>query len=234
MVAANIGSLLAVEGRRIGVVDANLESPALAMLFGLDETTMSRSFNDYLRGKCDIEQAVYDVTRRLNADIAGRLFLIPTTTPSFQTLGMQRQNYDLKLFDEGFQTLIAELELDALIIDTHAGLHEESLILMALSDVLAILLRRSQQDYQVTSVMVDIAHRLNVPRVVLIGTEELASFDDAHVKAQIELAFDCSVAAILPHSDELLALAGADIFVLRYPDHPLTVAFKQIAMAVIT
>jgi hypothetical protein len=34
---------------------------------------------------------------------------------------------------------------------------------------------------------------------------------------------------VLPHSDEMMALASAGIFALRYPDHPITVALKQVA-----
>jgi hypothetical protein len=34
---------------------------------------------------------------------------------------------------------------------------------------------------------------------------------------------------MLPHSDEMMALASAGIFALRYPHHPVTTALKQAA-----
>jgi len=37
------------------------------------------------------------------------------------------------------------------------------------------------------------------------------------------------VAAVLPHSEEMMELASSGIFVLRYPDHPITLALKQVA-----
>jgi hypothetical protein len=37
------------------------------------------------------------------------------------------------------------------------------------------------------------------------------------------------VIAVLPHSDELMALASGGIFSLRYPDHPVTALYRQIA-----
>jgi hypothetical protein len=41
------------------------------------------------------------------------------------------------------------------------------------------------------------------------------------------------VAAVLPHSDELMALASTGIFALRYPDHPVTTALKQVAATLV-
>jgi MinD-like ATPase involved in chromosome partitioning or flagellar assembly len=34
---------------------------------------------------------------------------------------------------------------------------------------------------------------------------------------------------VLPHSDEMMALASAGIFALRYPNHPVSAALKQLA-----
>ena len=41
-------------------------------------------------------------------------------------------------------------------------------------------------------------------------------------------SFQREVAAVLPHSDEMMALASAGLFALRYPDHPITTALKQV------
>jgi hypothetical protein len=37
------------------------------------------------------------------------------------------------------------------------------------------------------------------------------------------------VAAVLPHADEMMNLASGGIFALRYPDHPMTTLYKQVA-----
>jgi len=37
---------------------------------------------------------------------------------------------------------------------------------------------------------------------------------------------------VLPHSDEMMTLASSGIFVLRYPNHPVTAMLKQIAASV--
>jgi MinD-like ATPase involved in chromosome partitioning or flagellar assembly len=77
---ANIAALLAAQGRRVGVVDTDIQSPGIHVLFGLDEDHLDHALNDYLWGRCDIRQTAYDVTSRLDGQgIAGQLFLIPSS-----------------------------------------------------------------------------------------------------------------------------------------------------------
>ena len=141
---------------------------------------------------------------------------------------MLREGYNADLLYTGYQTLLEELELDVLLIDTPAGLNEGTLRSIAFTDTLAIVLRPDKQDYQGTAVMVDVTRRLGVPQVALIINKMPPMYDPAEVKAQAEQAFGCEVAAVLPHSDEMLALASAGIFVLCFPHHPLTDLLKQV------
>jgi MinD-like ATPase involved in chromosome partitioning or flagellar assembly len=145
-----------------------------------------------------------------------------------------RDGYDVSLLSDGFDSLAAALDLDVLLIDTHPGLSEETLLSIALSDSLAIILRPDQQDYQGTSVTVEVARMLEVPRMVLIINKLPAAFDTAQVREHVETAFQCEVAAILPHSDEMMTLASEGIFVQRYPDHPVTAEFKRVAARLIS
>jgi MinD-like ATPase involved in chromosome partitioning or flagellar assembly len=115
------------------------------------------------------------------------------------------------------------------MVDTHAGLNEETLLSIALSDALAIILRTDLQDYQGTGIMVEVARKLDVPRMVLIVNEVPSAFDAAEVQLKVEQTYNCEVVAVLPFSDEMMALASGGIFALRYPDHPLTATFKHIA-----
>ena len=48
---ANLATLVAAQGRRVGVVDTDIASPGIHVLFGLDEDKMVHSLNDYLWGK---------------------------------------------------------------------------------------------------------------------------------------------------------------------------------------
>jgi MinD-like ATPase involved in chromosome partitioning or flagellar assembly len=133
------------------------------------------------------------------------------------------------LLNEGFRDLIGDLALDALLIDTHPGLNEETLLSIAMSNALVIIMRPDQQDYEGTSVTVSVARKLRVPRMMLVVNRTPTVFDFAEVKDRVEKIYECEVAAVLPHSDELMVLSSAGIFALKYPDNPVTGLYRQVA-----
>jgi MinD-like ATPase involved in chromosome partitioning or flagellar assembly len=231
---ANVAVLLAAEGRRVGVVDTDIQSPGIHVLFGLDQATLNRTLNDYLWGRCRIEEAAHDVTPSLGVDLEGRTFLVPSSIQPADIAQVMREGYDVGLLNEGFRHLIEELELDALLLDTHPGLNEETLLSIAMSNALAIIMRPDSQDYEGTSVTVAVARKLGVPRMVLVVNKTPAIFDFGEVEARVEKTYDCEVAAVLPHSDELMVLSSEGIFALRHPDHPLTGLYRQIASRIMS
>ena len=56
--------LVARAGNRVGVIDTDIQSPGIHVLFQLDESRIRNSLNDYLWKRCKIEEAAYDVTDR--------------------------------------------------------------------------------------------------------------------------------------------------------------------------
>lgn len=223
---ANLASLVAAQGRRVGVVDTDIASPGIHVLFGLEENQMVPSLNDYLWGNCEIQQTAHDLTESLG--IQGKLFLVPSSIKASEIARVLRDGYDVGLLNDGFHNLIQALNLDVLMIDTHPGLNEETLLSIAISDVLLIILRPDQQDYQGTGVTVEVARKLSVPQMMLVVNKVPSVFREADVKARVEKAYQTEVAAVLPHSEEMMALASEGLFVTRYPDHPITVKLKQV------
>ncbi|MFD3166973.1 MinD/ParA family protein [Herpetosiphon sp. NSE202] len=226
---ANLASLIAATGRRVGVIDTDIMSPGIHVLFGMDDASMKYSLNDYLWGKCEIKQAAYDVSSKVKGLTAGQIFLIPSSIKAGEIARVLREGYDVGLLNDGFHRLVEELKLDVLLIDTHPGLNEETLLSIAISDALIIILRPDSQDYQGTGVTVDVAHKLDVPQLFLLVNKVPTSFNFAEVKARVEKTYNAEVAAVLPHSDEMMTLASSGIFVLQYPDHPLSQSLRAVA-----
>ena len=226
---ANVTAILAQQGLRVGVVDTDIQSPGIHVLFGLGEDDMGHSLNDYLWGKCNVEDAAHDVTGNLEGNISGQVFLIPSSIKAGEIARVLREGYDVGLLNDGFHELVEALDLDVLLIDTHPGLNEETLLSIAISDALAIIMRPDQQDYQGTGVTVEVARKLNVPRLVIIVNKTPQVYDFSQVQQQVEGLYNAEVAAVMPHSDEMMALASAGVFSVRYPDHPVTRLYEQIA-----
>ena len=105
----------------------------------------------------------------------------------------------------------------------------ETLLSLVLSHLLLVVMRPDQQDYEGTGIAVQVARGLEVPRMLLIVNKTPAMLDPQAVKARVQQAYGCAVAAVLPHAEEMMNLASEGIFVLRYPDHPMTALYKQVA-----
>src|SRR5512134_600817 len=84
-IIANLAAQVALTGRRVGVVDTDIQSPGIHVLFGLNGNTMGRTLNDFLFNKCDIQETAFPVGEKGGnaegrAKLAGmKLWLIPSS-----------------------------------------------------------------------------------------------------------------------------------------------------------
>ncbi len=228
-ITANLAAMMAAVGKRVGVIDTDLQSPGLHALFGLREEQTQRTLNDYLCGKCEIEQSAHDVTPNAEQSVAGRLFLIPSSFQAREVARLLREGYDVGRLNDGLQRLVKKLNLDILLVDTHPGLNEETLFSISVCNNLIVVMRPDRQDYQGTDVTVEVARTLDVPQLTMIINKVPAVFDAAAIKERAEHRYGCEVSATLSHSDEMMAMGSGGIFALRYPEHQLTTALKRAA-----
>ncbi len=234
---ANVAALLAAGGCRVGVVDTDIQSPGIHVLFGKRGSDLSVTLNDYLWGRSPITKAAYDVTPQMPNGVqakvpggtSGSIFLIPSSARTSQITRVLREGYDAGSLVRGLRELIDQLRLDVLMIDTHPGINEETLLSIAISHTLAVVMRPDAQDFEGTGITVEVARQLEVPDLLLIINKVPASLDRAALQVQVERTFNCPVAGVLPHSDELMALASDDLFAKRFPNHPITSLYQQIA-----
>jgi septum site-determining protein MinD len=235
---ANLAVLVARAGFRVGVIDTDIQSPGIHVLFRLTEQELRRSLNDYLWGKCPIEETACDVTTRAigNVDEGAdrpRLFVIPSSLKTGEIARILREGYDVSRLNDGLQDLLKRLRLDYLFIDTHPGVNEETLLSIAVSDLLILIVRPDQQDFQGTAVAIELARKLDVPDMFVLLNKVPSGIDSVALKAQVEAMYQTEVAAILPLSNEMVRNASGDIFTNRYPDHPLTGELRALTRRII-
>ena len=58
---ANLAAQAALAGYRVAIVDTDIQSPGIHVLFGLNDKNMGRTLNEYLRGDCSIEQVALPI-----------------------------------------------------------------------------------------------------------------------------------------------------------------------------
>lgn len=236
---ANVAAQVALTGKRVGIVDTDIQSPGIHVIFGLDEEKMGRTLNEFLRGECSIEDVAFNVGEH-TGDAQGRqklagkdIWLIPSSINGGEISQVLRDGYDVNLLNEGLQTLRKGLKLDYLFIDTHPGLNEETLLSVAISDILIIILRPDQQDFQGTAVTVDIARSLGVPKLYLVVNKALTRYDFNNIRDQVEKIYSAPVAGVMPLTEDMVDLQSADIFSLRFPEHQWSKAVRGVAETIL-
>lgn len=227
---ANIASLMADAGYRVGIFDGDIQSPGIHIIFGMDSADIDNTLNTYLWGMCSIEEAAYKVYESAEN---GSIHLVPSSIKPNDIARILRERYDANDMHTAFRELISKLDLDYLLIDTHPGLNEETLLSIAISDSLIIALRPDQQDFQGTSVTVEIAHRLRVPQIHLVVNKTPSGYDLADMRRKVEDIYGCNVVALLPLSIEVAENGSAEVFCRSQPDHPFSQGVQAIAQAVL-
>lgn len=228
---ANLAALVARSGKRVGIVDTDIQSPGIHVLFGFNDEKIKYTLNDYLWGNCAIEETAYDVSSILKekASPRNKIYLIPSSIKARDITRILREGFDFGMLNDGLQDLIDELELDYLFIDTHPGLNEETLLSLTISDILVLILRPDNQDFQGTAVTVEVARKLQVPKMLLLINKALPALDFDALRQQVEKIYNAPVAGILPLSEEMVQLASSDLFCLRYPNHPISQEMQKVA-----
>lgn len=227
---SNVAANLALRGHRVGVIDSDIQSPGIHVLFGFDET-LDRTLNEYLWGTRAIGEVAHDITDRVSAlapvEPGGSLHLVPSSMKPGDIARVLRDGYDVEALSQGMRQLGRELDLDFLFIDTHPGLNEETLLSITLSDVLLLILRPDRQDYQGTAVTVDVARKLEVPMLFLIANKVPAGLTG--LREQLDDAYGAETIAVLPLSEEVVVNASGGLFSLLQPDHAWSQQVRGIA-----
>ena len=237
---ANLAAQVALTGKRVGIVDTDIQSPGIHALFGLDEDSMGKTMNDFLHGVCEISEVALSIGEKAadapgRAQLAGKhLWLFPSSISGREISQILREGYDVNLLNQGLQTLIREFELDYLFIDTHPGLNEETLLSIAISDALIVILRPDNQDFQGTAVTVDIARSLDVPELFLVVNKAVPGYDYDDLKRQIEGVFKAPLTGILPLNFELANNASKDLFSLSSPEHAWSQELRKVTEAILS
>lgn len=226
---SNLAVLLVLQGRRVALIDTDFQSPSIHLFFDLSHREDTHVLNDYLWDKCDILSTVQDITPQLAENITGKLFVIPASDNIADITQITHTPPNIDRYVGGLEKLKKELSLDMILVDASAGLNEDTLQAIAVSNAVVLVLYPDQQDFQGTAVAVDTIRRLQVSVIHLVLNDVPDNLNKEDLHLQLEKTYQCGRGTILNHTEELMTLASAQPFVLSYPEHPLTVCIKELA-----
>ncbi|TFG05265.1 MAG: MinD/ParA family protein [Promethearchaeota archaeon] len=227
-ITANLATYCAMQGAKVGVIDTDIQSPGVHVIFGLGNKKLKNTLNDFLFKKCDIDSVAVDVTKNLKIKGDGKLYVFPAALDANEITKVLREGYEVTNMSEGFSEIMGSKSLDYLFIDTHPGLNEETFLSIALSDILLVILRPDEQDYLGTAVTLEISKKFEIPKIFLIMNKLLPKYKINEVTSKLTKTFHVPVAGIIYFSEEFADAASKDVFIVNNPEHAFSKIISEV------
>jgi septum site-determining protein MinD len=228
--SANLAVSLALKNKRVAVMDMDLEGPGLHVIFGLDPFELPFTLNDVLTKGAQPEQAALKMNDRLHLN-KGALYFSPASVKVEEILKSLRSGFELDSFSNAVKRLAERFGLDYLLVDTHPGIEDDTLLAMGTCDHLLLISRLDQQDMFGTGVMAEVARTLEKPvhLVVNMVPTALKPSEVPAILNKIGTTFKIHPLGWLPFSDDIVNSLSKEVFILANPTHLMTKRFAELA-----
>jgi septum site-determining protein MinD len=222
---ANVAFKLALDGKRVAVIDADLFSPGQHVIFNWQRKPDQPVLNTYLNGKASLREVTHRLTHPLQINIGarlrlgGELFLVPADQTIDAMHEVWETGYDLDLLYHSLPRLIEGLMLDYVLVDTHPGMDPNSMLIASAAELLYIVSSTDRQCMDSTEYLLfALQRRADTPSFLIIN-KIIESRNAQELRSSIKSRFDIETAAILPWEREVARqLDDSPLAVLRQPD----------------
>ncbi|HLE64683.1 MAG TPA: MinD/ParA family protein, partial [Candidatus Bathyarchaeia archaeon] len=165
--SANLAATLA-QRSRVGVMDLDLSGPGLHVIFGLKKGEIKSTLTDIFLGDASPDDVVIDLTQRLGISKGG-LYFCPASNKVEDMLRLLKTGLEVTLFQDTLQKVGERYKLDYIIVDTHPGVENDTVLAMGCCDALVLVSRVDQQDLFGTAVMVLLAETFEKPTFLTLN-----------------------------------------------------------------
>ncbi len=229
-ITANLAAALTAQGHRVGVMDMDLEGPGLHVIFNIDPHDVKYTLNDVLIDSASPEQAVIPMNERLGLK-KGELFFSPASIKVSEMLRTLRTGFEIESFSAAMSKIQKHFQLDYLLIDTHPGIENDTILAMGVCDHLLLVSRIDQQDIFGTGVMVEIANTLGKQAHLIVNMVPagIKSSEATKLAKGIGAHFNVQVATWFPFSEEVQGSLSKSVFILANPKHQFASRFQELA-----
>jgi MinD-like ATPase involved in chromosome partitioning or flagellar assembly len=212
------------------VIDLDLEGPGLHVIFGIADADIKVTINDVLQSAIPIRDAVLDLTPRLGIE-SGCLLFCPAGHRLEEILKIVDTGFNLSRFKAVLHNLATEFQLDFLLIDSHPGIEKDTIVSMAVCDVVVLLSRVDHQDMFGSGVMNEVASQLRKPVVLILNMipSSVGEKESKKIGEKIATLFNLQVLTALPFNSDVFENLSRGVFVLEHQKDPLTRKFTELA-----
>ncbi len=224
---ANLAAILAQKSR-VGVMDLDLSGPGLHVIFGLRKGEIKATLTDIFLGDASIEDAVIDLSQRMGLSKGG-LFFCPASNKVEDMLRLLKSGLEVTLFQDTLQKVGEQHKLDYIIVDTHPGVENDTVLAMGCCDALVLVSRVDQQDLFGTAVMVLLAETFEKPTFLTLNMVPPGVKIKDAIKVGKELAqlFRSRFLQAFEFQMDIINNLSRSVFVIDNPNSPFANKIKE-------
>lgn len=208
----NLGTALALLGKKTVVLDADIGMANLGLLIGLERSKIT--LHEVMSGSANIKEAIYDGP--------GGLKVVPS---GLSLTGFQKSNPDI--LKDAMSTLVDGM--DFLLIDTPAGISRDGVIPLAIADQVILVVNpelTSMADALKTKALTEMLGRTVEGAVLNRATLEKTEIN----RNKVSELLGVKILEMIPEDANMrLSAAFKMPIVIKSPNSPASIAYKRLA-----
>jgi len=235
LLSVNLAAMHASKGESVCLLDMDFRAPSLHAAFKTNSTEYW--LNDYLNGACEIKKVLIDLTQTHTGK--GRLLvgLANPATEAIREMSAKDRKWEMKALGRLLSlktSLLNDMRLDYVILDTSPGLQYSSINGIVSADVVLVVTSIDVSDIEGTQRMIHELYELFDKKTFLIMNkvpiEMLSSKTEKRsLSRKLVTAYNLPLLEVIPCFCDILRAGGTQIFAIEKPDHPFIKILGTIA-----
>jgi septum site-determining protein MinD len=239
VIATNLAAIFASKGLNVALLDLDFRAPSLATVFSKGIKGPVRYWlNDFLNGRCTVEQALVDVSEEYH--LRGRL-LIGLANPAIDAIRniMEKSRaWEVTAVKKLFSllsSLFNDTNINCCIFDTSPGVQYTSINAVISSDISVIVATLDSLDLNgVENMLAELYDAFEKRTVVLINkvfpeTRIWSSERQKALISQMENVLKHPIIGVIPCYCDVLQAKRTSLLAVENPDHPFLRHLEEVA-----
>lgn len=235
LLSINLAATYAKQGKDICLLDMDFRAPSLHAVFRVNSNEYW--LNDYLNGACEINRVLTDLSHHRDGNGRFLVGLADPATEAIREISAKDRKWEMRALGRLLSlknSLINDMHLDYLILDTSPGLQYSSINAIVSADAVLVVTSIDRSDIKGTQRMVQELYDLfekktgivmnKVPIEIMSSEKERRNFFK-----RFNNLHNLPIIDAIPCFCDVLRAGGTYIFTEEKPEHPFTGALEKIA-----
>lgn len=238
LLSINLAATYARKGKNVCLLDLDFRAPSLQARFKTEGN--GYWLNDYLNGVCEIQKVLTDLSHLSSGKGKFLVGLANPSTEAIREMSAKDRKWEMRALGRLLSlrnSLLNDMHLDYLILDTSPGLQYSSINAIVAADVALVVTSLDASDIKGTQRMTSELYDLFEKKTGIVVNKVLPDILSSTVgkksfSEQFQNTHNLPVLYTIPCFCDVLRAGGTCIFAEEKPEHAFAKTVEQIAQKI--